>query len=100
MEILKYHAESMISGRKAFRELISEQVPEIKAAPLRFIWIAHPFKTSALAGGKVHIPVPSVMLSELASTYDFQNHQYYCRGVAKIDCLGIAKICIFAIIAT
>ena len=64
------------------------------------LWIRHPFKTSALAGEKVHIPVPSVFSSELASTYDFQNHQYYCRGVAKIEFCEKVKICEFATMPT
>ena len=49
------------------------------------LWMDHPFKIIVLAVGKVHIPVPSFSPGELASTYDFQNHQYYCRGVAKME---------------
>ncbi len=45
----------------------------------------------------MHIPVQMFMLTELASTYDFQNHQYYCRGVAKFDFSGISKNCSFAL---
>ena len=66
----------------------------------RFDGIGTSFKTSALAGGKVHNPVPIFILAELASTCAFQNHQYYCRGVAKIDFCEKVKNCYFALMAT
>ena len=45
----------------------------------------------------MHILGRFFILAELASTYVFQNHQYYCRGVAKNDFPGISKNSSFAL---